>query len=100
LTIALISGPNEPSLHQLNHYLTPLIDQLFEIWNGIELSGTYESSVKRIRAAIIYCSCDISAAKKLCGHILYRVACYRCFKWAQYDDQNQPNFDRFDDINE
>ena len=34
LTLALIPGPNEPKLHQLNHYLAPLIDQLVDLWNG------------------------------------------------------------------
>ncbi|GES75867.1 hypothetical protein GLOIN_2v1792112 [Rhizophagus clarus] len=40
---ALISRPNEPSLHQLNHYIAPIIDQLIELWDGIELSKMYES---------------------------------------------------------
>ena len=31
LTLALIPGPNEPRLHQLNHYLAPIIDQLIEM---------------------------------------------------------------------
>ncbi|GBC36556.2 uncharacterized protein LOC110040724 [Rhizophagus irregularis DAOM 181602=DAOM 197198] len=101
LTMALIPGPNEPSLHQLNHYIAPIIDQLIELWNGIELSKTYESSTgKSIRAAVICCSCDIPAARKLCGHISARVACHRCLKKAQYDDRNQPNFGGFDDIDE
>src|SRR5277367_3251681 len=61
---------------------------------------TYESSGKRIRASVICCSCDIPAAQKLCGHISARVACHRCSKTAQYNDQNQPNFGGFDDIDE
>lgn len=101
LTIALIPGPNEPSLHQLNHYLAPVIDQLIELWHGVELLTTYESSTgKTIRAAVICCSCDIPAARKLCGHISARVACHRCLKRAQYDDRNQPNFGGFEDIDE
>ncbi len=28
LTLAIIPGPSEPKLHQLNYYLAPLIDQL------------------------------------------------------------------------
>src|SRR5215469_9697189 len=27
LTLAVIPGPNEPKLHQLNHYLAPIVDQ-------------------------------------------------------------------------
>ncbi len=99
--MALIPGPNEPKLHHLNHYLAPLVDQLIELWNGIELSTTYESSNgKPIRVAIICCSCDISAVRKLCGFISARVACHRCLKRAQYNDRRQPNFGRFTDIKE
>ncbi|CAB4431022.1 unnamed protein product [Rhizophagus irregularis] len=100
LTIALIPGPNEPSLHYINHYLAPIVDQLLELWNGIELSGTYKSTNKPIRAAVICCSCDIPAARKLCGYISARVACHRCLKKAQFNDRNQPNFGGFDNIDE
>ncbi|PKB93324.1 hypothetical protein RhiirA5_441643 [Rhizophagus irregularis] len=41
LTLAMIPGPTEPKLHQLNHYLAPLVDQLIELWQGIELE-TFE----------------------------------------------------------
>ncbi|PKK59494.1 hypothetical protein RhiirC2_820971, partial [Rhizophagus irregularis] len=100
LTIALIPGPNESSLHYINHYLALIVDQLLELWNGIELSGTYENTNKPIRAAVICCSCDIPAARKLClcGYISVYVACHRCLKKAQFNDQNQPNFGRFDNI--
>ncbi|CAG8634485.1 6003_t:CDS:2, partial [Scutellospora calospora] len=33
LTLALIPRPNKPKLHQLNHYLALLIDQLVDLWN-------------------------------------------------------------------
>ncbi|CAB4442105.1 unnamed protein product [Rhizophagus irregularis] len=98
--LALIPGPNEPSLHYINHYLAPIVDQLLELWNGIELSGTYESTNKPIRAAVICCSCDIPAARKLCGYISARVACHRCLKKVQFNDRNQPNFGGFDNIDE
>jgi hypothetical protein len=43
LTLAVIPGPNEPKLHQLNHYLGPIVDQFIELWKGIDIS-TNESS--------------------------------------------------------
>jgi Transposase family tnp2 len=99
ITLAVIPGPNEPKLHQLNHYLAPIIDQLIELWGGIELSATYENSNGRsIRAAVICCACDIPAARKLCGHISARIACHRCEKVANFDIRNQPNFGGFDDM--
>lgn len=101
LIIALIPDPNEPKLHQLNHHLALIIDQLIELWNGIELLATYESfNGKPIRAAVICYSCDILAVRKLCDHISAHVACRRCLKRAQYDDHSQSNFSGFDDINE
>jgi hypothetical protein len=99
ITLAVIPGPNEPKLHQLNHYLAPVIDQFIELWEGINLSSTYENPAgKHIRAAIICCACDIPAARKLCGHISARVACHRCQKLADFTIVNQPNFGGFDNM--
>ena len=93
MTLALIPGPKEPKLHQLNHYLAPLVDQLIELWQGIDLPETFEHpNGKTIKGAIICCSCDIPAARKLCGYISVRIACHRCLKHADFDDKNQPNF--------
>jgi hypothetical protein len=92
----LIPGPNEPKLHQLNHYLAPLVDQLIELWQGVDLAETYEhSNGKRVKGAVICCSCNIPAVRKLCGFISARIACYRCLKHADYDDRNQPNYGGF-----
>src|SRR2546429_4859606 len=91
ITLAVIPGPNKPKLHQLNHYLAPVIDQFIELCEGIDIS-TKEKTSKYIRAAIICCTCDIPAARKLCGHISARIACYRCLKHDDYNDRNQPNF--------
>ena len=99
ITLAVIPGPNEPKLHQLNHYLAPVIDQFIELWEGIDIS-TKEKTSKHIRAAIICCACDIPAARKLCGHISARVACHRCEKIANFDNRNQPNFGGFDDMDQ
>lgn len=99
ITLALIPGPNEPKLHQLNHYLVPLVDQLIELWQGVELPKTFEHpNGKKIKCAIFCCSCDIPATRKLCGHILARIACYRYIKQADYDDRNQPNFSGLSDM--
>ena len=98
--MTLILDLNELSLYNLNYYLSPVINQLIELWEEIELSATYESSNGiSIRVTVICCSYDISAAKKLCDHISACVACYRCIKMAQYNDRDQPNFSGFDDIN-
>ena len=54
LTLALIPGPKEPKLHQLNHYLAPLVDQLIELWQGIDLPETFKHpNGKTIKGAVI-----------------------------------------------
>ncbi len=98
LTLAMIPGPNEPKLHQLNHYLAPLVDQLIELWKGMVLETFEQPNGKTIKGAVICCSCDIPAARKLCGFISARIACYRCLKHANYDNRNQPNFGGFSDM--
>src|SRR6266496_1730425 len=37
LTLGLLPGPNEVKLHKINHYLFPIVDELLEFWNGIEI---------------------------------------------------------------
>jgi hypothetical protein len=54
---------------------------------------------KIIRAALILISCDIPAARKVCGHISALISCHRCKKKANYDN-NQYNFGGMKDMNE
>lgn len=92
LILGVIPGPSEPSLHQINHYISPVVDDLNFLWNGITLNLTAEClEGKTIRAALILVSCDIPAARKLCGHISALVSCHRCNKKANYIN-NQHNF--------
>ena len=98
LTLAMIPDPKEPKLHQLNYYLAPLVDQLIELWQDINLKTFEHSSRKTVKGAIICCSCDILVTRKLCGYISVRVACYQYLKQANYDG-NQLNFGGFSDMN-
>ena len=70
------------------------------LWDGITINQTNEcKNGKRIRAALILVSCDIPAARKICGHVSALVACHRCIKKANYENR-QHNFagmDNFDD---
>ena len=96
LTLGLLPGPNEVKLDRINHYLTPIIDELLELWNGFNLPG----STKNIRLAVICCSNDIPAARKLCGHISALVGCHRCYKRAGGEDGQKLNFGGFEDMDE
>ena len=92
LILGILPGPNEVSLHRINHYLSPIITDLESLWKGMTLDCTYEcSSGKVIRAALMIASCDIPAARKLCGHVSALVLYHRCEKRANYAN-NQHNF--------
>lgn len=67
ILVGVIIGPKEPSLH-LNSYLHPLVNELKRLWNGILLEDHYGRSLL-VRAALLCCSCDIPASRKLCGFV-------------------------------
>ena len=102
LTLGLLPGPVEVKLHRINHYLAPIIDVLLELWHGFDLPvSTKHPTGKRIRLAVICCSNDIPAARKLCGHISALVGCHRCYKRAESNGDNKKiNFGGFDDMDE
>lgn len=65
----IIPGPTEPSLHQLNHFLSVLVEELLTLWRrGIHVA----KSARRphgcdIFAAVIPLVCDLPAARKVAG---------------------------------
>ncbi|CAB4439471.1 unnamed protein product [Rhizophagus irregularis] len=66
----------------------------FQPFNGTNHStgAIYAVSLgKKIRAALIMVSCDIPAARKICGHVSALVSCHRCQKKANYEN-HQHNF--------
>jgi len=82
LTLALLPGPNEVKLDKINHYLAPIIDELLELWDGFNLP----TAGKNVRLAVICCSNDIPAARKLCGHASALAGCHRCYKRANREE--------------
>lgn len=100
LTLGLLPGPHEVKLHRINHFLAPIVDELLNFWDGVRLPINKYPDGKKIRLAIICCSNDIPAARKLCGHISALVGCHRCHKRARGEEGQRPNFGGFDDINE
>jgi hypothetical protein len=81
LLIALLPGLNEVSKHKINHYLAAIVDELLYLWTGITLNRTFEyKNGRNICAALILVSCDIPAARKICGYASVLALCYRCKK--------------------
>jgi hypothetical protein len=100
LYLGLLSEPKEAKLHKINHYLSPIVDELLEFWDGVSLPSTdLHPTGKRIRMAVICCSNDIPAARKLCGHISALVSCHRCYKIANISGRKF-NYGRFNDMTE
>jgi len=102
LLLGLLPGPHEVRLHSINYYLAPIIDELLILWNGGRLPATQNRPEgKYIRAAVILCSCDIPAARKLIGHAGANVKCHRCLKRATWDrDLQKMTFGGFHDMDE
>lgn len=67
--VAIIPGPKEPSLHQLNHLLRPLVDEFEKFWtHGLYLKRTALRFVGLLlRLAIIPLVCDLPALRKAAG---------------------------------
>ncbi|GBC18472.2 hypothetical protein GLOIN_2v1775288 [Rhizophagus irregularis DAOM 181602=DAOM 197198] len=98
LTLGILPGPKKVSLHKVKHYLAPIVNELETLWAGLTLNRTYEcENGKRVRGALILVSCDIPAARKICGHVSALVSCHRCEKKANYEN-GQHNFAGMDDV--
>ncbi|OJT15383.1 hypothetical protein TRAPUB_8050 [Trametes pubescens] len=67
--VAIIPGPKEPSLHQLNHLLHPLVDELESFWSrGLFLKRTALRFLGLfLRIALIPLICDLPALRKAAG---------------------------------
>ena len=92
LTLGIIPGPNEPSKHQINNYLAPIVDELVAFASGIDIPATFEyKNGRKIYVALILSSNDVPAARKICGHASHAVKCHRCPKRATYDSESKRN---------
>jgi hypothetical protein len=89
----VIPGPREPSLHQINHLLRPLVDDLLYLWSpGIFLTKTHHhANGRRVRCALIPVVCDLPAARRITGFASYssRHFCSCCHQTSdQINDLN------------
>src|SRR5260363_223819 len=53
LTLPLLLGPKKVKSHHINHYLSPLVNQLSELWNGVEIPTNESPMGKKIKCAVI-----------------------------------------------
>lgn len=85
LIVGIIPGPKEPS--SLNTYMSPLVDELLDLWeNGLSIEIGAQAA--NVRAALICAACDIPAARKLCGFLGHSSShCPRCNIRFSYDKE-------------
>ncbi|TFY53450.1 hypothetical protein EVJ58_g9445 [Rhodofomes roseus] len=93
--VGIIPGPNEPSLHQLNHFLRPLVDEMLVLWNaGLRLNQTaLHVSGRLVRAAIIPLICDLPALRKaagFAGHSSKHFCSFCLLKRSDINDISRP----------
>ena len=78
----VIPGPIEPK-ETINSYLYPLVQELLELWEGVQVNiaapGPGQSVV---RAALICVTSDIPATRKVCGFAGHSASmgCSKCLK--------------------
>jgi hypothetical protein len=67
--VGIVPGPHEPSLHQINHFLELLVDDLLELWeSGVWFSSTPNYPNGRlVRCALVPVVCDTKAACAVSG---------------------------------
>jgi hypothetical protein len=86
--LGFLPGPKEADKNQINHYLSPIVDELKELWEGWKVPVTCENKDGLdIRVAIIVGSSDIPATRKLFGHGSAVMKCHRCPKRSRYSEK-------------
>lgn len=96
ILVGIVPGPKEPSLH-VNTFLSPLVDELLILWDGVEMS--LHSGLKQLIRAMLLCvACDIPAGKKVCGFRAFGsdYGCSRCFHKfpGSFGEKNYADFKR------
>jgi hypothetical protein len=66
--VCVVPGPNEPSMHQINRILGPLVDDLCIFWkDGVHYQTTNYPGGRLVRIAILPLVCDLPAARQMAG---------------------------------
>ncbi len=81
--VGVIPGPTEPSQHQINYILKPLVDDFLSLWEkGLYLMRTPKyAGGRRVKAVILPLVCDLPAARLMAGMGShgFMFPCSECF---------------------
>ena len=96
ILFGVIPGPREPSL-TINSYLLPLVTELKELWEGVQLRYATSNSSATFRCALLGVACDLPAARKCCGFLSFcaNLGCSRCFQKFSRGFGNRNNYADF-----
>lgn len=96
--VGIIPGPHEPSLHEINYLLTPLVDELLEFWDpGFFYSHTPAHPEGRwIRCALVPLVCDLPASRQMCGAAHYTSECFCSYCWQELKDINDLDYSKWE----
>ena len=80
LLVGIVPGPHEPS-KTMNDYLTPLVEELIELWQGVIMQSFSKTNVL-VRAALLCTAYDIPAARKVSSFVGHSAlhGCSKCLK--------------------
>jgi Transposase family tnp2 len=96
--VAIIPGPRQPSTHEINYLLRPLVDDLIDFWQpGIYLTRTFQRpNGMLVRCAVVPLVCDLPAARQMSGfaHYTSRHFCSECYQTL--DDINDLNYESWE----
>ena len=94
----IIPGPNEPK--RINPFLSPLVDDLTLLYNGISFKNSSSFlGLTSIRATLACITCDLPATRKVCGFSNFNgtMGCSKCLKkFITPSFGNKPQYGGFD----
>lgn len=83
ILLGIIPGPGEPS-HDINTYLTPLVEELLLLRTGVPFQVVTASGIEKmtLQGFLLCVSCDLPASRKTCGFLSHSAAlgCSKCFR--------------------
>lgn len=98
----IIPGPHEPK-NDINTFLSPLVDDLIELYSGISFENTSSLLGSTfIRATLACIICDLPATRKVCGFANFNgnYGCSKCtkqFPTTRFGDK--PNYSGYNCAN-
>ena len=79
ILVGCIPGPREPK-RDINPFLSPLVDELLELWKGVQLKTSSIFGYTSVRCAVTCITTDLPATRKMCGFAGHSaiMGCSKC----------------------